>query len=123
MAVVLNEPETMNLLGLILHSILEGNLAVEKKARKAGKIRGDIGVQAGEMKVTLKCDGGTFTIVRGFAGKTNARVRGGLQAFLRIALGGGLVEPLIDGDVKIGGNPFLLLKLIPLLRVPKREQV
>jgi len=113
--------ESMNLLGLILKSILEGNLADEKKAGKAAKIRGDIAVQAGDMKITLKCDGGTFAITRGHADKTNAKVRGGLKPFLNIALGGGLIQPVIDGDVKIGGNPFLLLKLIPLLRVPERN--
>jgi len=50
-------------------------------------------------------------------------VRGGLKPFLQIALGGGLVQPVIDGDVRIGGNPFLLLKLMPLLRVPERVEV
>jgi len=119
-AVVMQDPERMNLLGLILKSILEINLTEEKKARKAAKIRGKIGVQAGEMKVTLHCDSGKFKIVRGHEEKSNARVRGGLKPFLEIALGGGLVQPVIDGEVKIGGNPFLLLKLIPLLRVPER---
>jgi len=120
--VVLDQPETMNLLGLILKSILEGNLELEKKARKAAKINGKIGVQAGEMKITLHCDAGQFKIVRGHGDKSNARVRGGLKPFLEIALGGGLVQPVIDGDVRIGGNPFLLLKLIPLLRVPDRSR-
>ena len=35
-----------------------------------------------------------------------------------VALGRALVGPLLAGQVKIGGNPFALLKLLPLMRVP-----
>jgi hypothetical protein len=33
--------------------------------------------------------------------------------------GGGLVGPILSGAMKIGGNPFVLLKLLPLIRMKR----
>jgi hypothetical protein len=123
-AVAIENPETANLLGLILQSLIEGNLADPRKAARARKIRGTVLVQAGAMRVSLHCQEGRFTIARGHADgeAARARVRGNLEAFLEIALGGNMVGPVLRGEVKVGGNLLMLLKLLPLLQVGRQAK-
>jgi hypothetical protein len=111
----------MHLLGLILRSLITRNLADPKKALRAARLRGIAAVQAGEMKLTLDCQPGKLVLRRGHPEKARARVKGSLAAFLDIALGGGLVRPVLDGDISVGGNPFFLLRLLPLLRAPREK--
>ena len=39
-----------------------------------------------------------------------------MACFVRLSNGGGIVAPVLGGALRIGGNPFLLLKLLPLIR-------
>jgi ubiquinone biosynthesis protein UbiJ len=114
--VVIADPERMNLLGLILRSILERNLESAACQRMAARLEGRIGVKAGEMAVTLECHAGSFRIVRGWEGSAQARVRGELGSFVRIATGGGLARPVLTRKIGFSGNPLLLLRLTALLR-------
>lgn len=116
--VVVDQPEKTNLLALLLRNILAANMADEGKYSRVAKLEGDVQVQAGEMIVTLRFGEGRLTLVKGPSESPRARVKGDMGPFLEIARGGGVVLPFLSGAVSIGGNPFLLLKLMPLLKVP-----
>jgi hypothetical protein len=120
--VVLDHPETQNLLGLLLRTILENNLSDEAIYARVRAVRGEVQVQAGEMVITLRFEEGRVTIVSGPSESPRASVRGDMGAFLGVARGTGVVGPFLSGAVKIGGNPLLLLKLIPLLQVKKGDR-
>jgi hypothetical protein len=115
--VVVDQPETQSLLGLLMRNILADNMADDTKYARVRDLVADIQVQASDMVVTLRFAGGTLTIVKGPSEKPRARVRGGLGAFLRVATGGGVIGPVLAGEIAIGGNPFVLLRLLPLLHV------
>ena len=107
----------MNLLGLILQGILERNLEQRGAPPWTRKRSRTIHVQAGQMKVTAFFTPEGIRIERGFMGRANASVSGDMKAFLQVATRQALVKPFFKGHIKIGGNPFLLLKILPLLRV------
>lgn len=113
----IEKPSEMNLLGLILATVLEKNLEKPENRRRAEHLEGSVGVRAGRMVVTLRCRPGQITVASGLDDRCRARVSGPMEAFLDVALGKGLVGHVVSGRVKIGGNPFFLLKLLPLLRV------
>lgn len=114
--VVVETPERTCLLGLLMEDLLARNLRREDNAARVARFRGDIEVGAGEMVVTLRFADGTLTIVQGGSSDPRARVQGSLGALLGIVTGAGLVGPLLAGEIRIGGNPFLLLKILPLIK-------
>jgi len=116
--VVLDEPERQNLLGLLIKDMIAANLAGGGHDGGLRSATGDIQVQAGAMVVTIRLGGGTVTILAGPSERPAARVKGDMAAFLGVASGGGLVGPLLRGEIGFGGNPFLLLKLLPLIKAP-----
>jgi hypothetical protein len=73
-------------------------------------------VRAGEMAVTLRFGEGRITILLGDPGKARARVGGTMPALLGVVAEGKMVMPFLSGKIKIGGNPFFLLKILPLIR-------
>ena len=93
-------------------------MADDETYRRVRGLRGDIEVGAGDMAVTLRFSEGTLTIISGTVEKPRARVAGDMSALLGIVGGGGLVGPVLSGAVRIGGNPFVLLKLLPLMKKP-----
>jgi hypothetical protein len=115
-SVVIEAPETMNLLGLLLRSILERSLADPAKADRAAGLRGEIAVRGGKMRVTLRFADGGITITRAAAARPRARVEGSLPAFLGVAQGKGLVSAWLSGRLSAKGNLLFLLKMLPLLR-------
>ena len=121
--VVLKDPESMNLMGLFLKTILERNMENASKAAVIQNMRATIDVKGGKMGVSLIIDRGTITIERGSPQRSNSRIAGTLDSMLSICTGGSYVAPVLSGKVKIGGNPFLLLRLLSLLRVPATEVV
>jgi hypothetical protein len=114
--VVLDSPERMNLLGLLMHGLLARNLAREEVYAKARRIAGDVLVRAGEMAVTMRFADGRVTILCGVAGRPRARVSGTMDGLLGVVAEGRMVMPFLSGKIKIGGNPFLLLKMLPLIK-------
>jgi len=118
--VVIDRPETMNLLGLLMKGLLAANLADERKYSRAKKLEGDVAVKAGEMVITLRFHDGLLTILRGPMEKPRARVRGTMAALLAVVINKGLVGRVLSGQMMIGGNPFFLLKILPLIREPAK---
>ena len=117
MEVVLDHPETMNMLGLIMKMILERNLQDPDMAATASQTKGNLRLGAGPMKATLSFEGQRLVIKRDWETRSRAKCAASLDTFLRIGLGGNPVIPFLQGKVKIGGNIFWLLILMPLFQV------
>lgn len=107
----------MSLLGLLLGSIIQRNLADADKLKRFAGINGAVEVHAGQMVVTLHFEGGKLTISRGAADSPRATVRGSLQTLMGLSLGSGMVGPWLSGRLKAQGSLLMLLKLKPLLAV------
>lgn len=119
--VVIENPETMNLLGLLMKGMLEINLSDERLYKRACGLQGDIRVQAGEMAVTLRFDGQGLRILREADQRPRASVSGSMSALLGVVVRERLVRSVLTGAVRIWGNPFMLLKVLPLIRAPRME--
>jgi len=121
-AVTLADPPRASLLALLLRNLLATNLADERLAARARTLHGDVLVDAGGMTVTLRFGDAGVEVVTGVpadAGRPRARVRGSLTTFLALSTGGGVAGPVLSGALRIGGNPFVLLRLMRLIRAPK----
>lgn len=118
-SVALEQAEQANLLGLLIQGLLGDNLARAGCRRRVRSLQGrTVFVGAGQMGVTLRFDEGGVTIATGSSGRPEASVRGSMTALLGMVTGqSGLVWPVLSGKVKIRGNPFLLLRMLPLIRV------
>ena len=106
----------MNLIGLMMRGLLEENLAKPHNRKKAAGLRGAVRVQAGDMVVVLDFHPDGLRIRLPSEGdRFRARVRGGMTDLLGV-VNGRLVGPVLSGGVRIGGNPFFLLGMLPLIR-------
>jgi len=103
-------------MALLMQGILERNLKVPAKAAKASRLRGDIRVKAGRMTATLSFHGGGVILYSGERERRpRASVRGDMVSLLGVVTGGGVVGPFLRGRIGIGGNPFVLLGVLPLI--------
>ncbi|MBI5528266.1 MAG: hypothetical protein HY897_18185 [Deltaproteobacteria bacterium] len=114
--VVVDQPESMNLLGLLMKGLLAKNLSDDDLFYRARAAKTDVLVQAGEMKVTLRLGEGGITILRGDAGSAGASVAGDMKTLLGVVAEGKMVAPFLSGRLKIGGNPLVLLRMLPMIR-------
>lgn len=117
MQVVLENPETMNLLGLILKVILERNLQEGMIADLVANTRGNLALGAGPMKATLKFEGERVVVQRDWREPSRAKVAASLDTFLAIGLGKYPILPFLLGRISLGGNLLWLLKLMPVFQV------
>ncbi len=117
--VQIDDAEHMNLLGLLLVGFVQRQLSSPKLERKAKKLRGAFGVQAGQMAITLSFAPEAVTVSKGIASKTRARITGSMQDMIDLVAGdGGTIAALIavlEGRISVGGNPFALLGLLPIM--------
>ncbi len=111
------DPESMSLLGLMMGRIIENNLAIPDLAKRAGRLRGKLGITAGKMSLTLNFDQGVIHLIRGLDSGLKASVSGSLAGLLSVSLGKGPVQSFLAGDVSFTGNPFFVLKVLPLFCV------
>jgi hypothetical protein len=115
-AVTVVEARTMNLLGLIMKGLLEQNLATMTGRRRVASLRGAVLVQAGGMRVVLEVrDGGVTIRLPGDGERFRARVHGAMTALLAV-VNGALVGPVLTGRIRVGGDLFFLVRLLPLIR-------
>jgi hypothetical protein len=115
--VTIDEPERMNLLGLLLGSLLERRLAVPAAARHASKLRGDVAIDASGMRITVRFADGAIRITRGAATHAIARLGGSLTALLDATLGRRVVAHFTHGELRAGGSPIALYRLLSIVRV------
>ena len=119
MKINIADEERMNLLGLLLKRMIEKNLNDTINLKKLNNKK--IFIQAGKMKVTLNISDDNIEIKRVTAiAKSNAKIRGSFDAFIRIATGKRrpfifFIE-ILSGNIRIGGNPLTLLPLIKVLK-------
>ncbi len=109
-------PGQMNLIGYILRSLIERNLRTEAGARAFAKMKGKVLVGASSMLVTLDFDGEDLVMSVGRTGKPDTRVRGSMEALLGVALGRGMVGPVLSGRLKVGGKVWRLLRMLKLMK-------
>jgi len=119
MNVRVEDPERMNLMGLLMRGLLETSLKSAAGQRAARKLRGDVRVNAGTMGVTLSFTENEIVLRGGESGKPRAYVRGEMKPLLEMVAGGSLVGPVLRRKVKVGGNLLMLLRLLPLIRPAK----
>lgn len=117
-AVAVEEPQRMNLLGLLLANVMERALEDPKAQRKCVPLKGGVQVRAGRMEVRLKFNEGRVEVLRGSDDRPRASVSGDLTTLADVTLGGGVVRHYLRRRLKVGGNLYFLLKTLPLLRVP-----
>ncbi len=117
--VVVEHPSEICLLGLLMRDMLAAGLRDPKAYEGVRSLVGDVRVQAGEMVVTLRFGEGRVRLLEGSDGAPRAAVRGTMAALLAVARGSGLLGPLLSGALGVGGNPFVLLRIMPLLRAPR----
>jgi len=121
-----DQPEQMNLLGLLIQGFLQQRLQSPKLARKARRLRGAFGLQAGSMAITITFAPDGVVISKGIAPRTRARIAGSMgEMVAMVSGGGGLVASVIavlEGRVSIRGNPFALLRLLPIMtgKLPRK---
>lgn len=114
--VIIDDPSSMSLLGLLLGSIIERQADQPQSIKRIEKLRGALVVEAGTMTITLQFADGKVTILRGAVEGARARVRGSMEALLNISLGKGMVGPWLSGRIKTKGSLFMLLRVLPLMR-------
>ena len=119
--VIIDNPNEMNLLGLMLGRIIERSILVEENENRAGRMRGLLGVTAGQMSVTLSFSEKELTVSMGLCPALKAAVKGSLTSFLDIAIHHRPVKHFLAGSISLKGNPFFALKALPLFYVPKAE--
>lgn len=114
--IVVEDPPSMHLLGLMMRGLLADNLAVPWKRHRARRLRGEVVVVAGGMQVALRFSEDVLVVSREPGSRPRARVSGAMTALLGMVTGSGLVLPVLMGRVRIRGDILFLFRLLPLLR-------
>lgn len=109
-------PGEMNLVGYILAALIERNLQTGAGQKAFAKMKGTVLVGASKMKVTMDFTGEDLVMSVGQKGKPGARVAGSMDTLLGVALGKGMVGPVLSGKLKIGGKAWRLLRMLKLMK-------
>ncbi len=107
----------MHLAGLMIGNVISANLEDSRKSALAKKLKGDVCVLVGKMKMTVRFDRHNVTLLTRLQPKYKAMVKGSLDAMLQVSLGKGALTAFFEGDITFRGNPFFLMKMLPLIRV------
>ncbi len=118
----IDDPEHMHLLGLLLKGFLERQLAIPAVQRRAAGLRGDFGVSAGSMSVTLSFSEHGVLIKKGITATARAA---SVAAWARWSISSPAAEicglPLARCSarrMRVRGNVFALLPLLPIMLTP-----
>jgi len=117
---LIENPEGASLMALLMGDMIERSLQDPAVREGVRSLRGDVEVRAGRMVVTLRFARSGVSIVTGPSERPRARVEGTLVALLGVALGAGVIGPFLAGAIKVGGNPFVLLRVLPLIRARRK---
>jgi hypothetical protein len=115
---ILEDPPQANLVSLFLKGLLEQNLGQPRLAHKAKKMVGQFLIRAGQMEVTLRFEGGVVRIISGSTSTPpSAHVEASLEDLIAMVVQGKMVTPVLLRRIRVGGNLWRLLKLLPLMRI------
>lgn len=117
--VTIEDPSNMNLLGLLMRNVLLAHFTNPRLASRAASLKGDVAVRAGMMAVTLRFSPGRCVVLRGSPPHPVASVTGAMSSLLDVVLRRRMVRAFLTGRIRIGGNPFFLLKILPFMAEPK----
>jgi len=115
-AVVVAEPERMNLLGLMVAGMLRRRLVDPAARRHARALRGDVVLEASGMHVTLHFQPSRIEVTRRAPARPRAAVRGTLTALLGAALGRDRMRSFLSGQLRASGSPIALWHVLTLVR-------
>lgn len=104
----------MSILGLILEKIIARNLSRPHVAKRVRRLRGNLGVRAGQMSLTLVFADGALVIRRGLVDPLKACVRGSLYSLLEVSLSQKPLGAFLSGRISLRGNPLFALQTLPL---------
>jgi hypothetical protein len=111
-------PESLNLLGLMMGSLIRRQLLVPSAARHARALRGQVAINAGGMLAVLDFEPDRISISSGAPARSpRASVSGSLVALLDAALGRRRLRHVLRGDLIAWGSPWALWHLLMLLKV------
>lgn len=117
--ITVRDPSRQNLAAYFLRSVLARRAADPSYAGAFAALSGCVAVDAGGMVVTLRPTPSGIEIASGADPEASATVMGDLSTFLSLCRGGSVVSAWMRGAVRTRGNPFRLLPLLGLFRVPK----
>ena len=110
------QPDKMNLIGYFLRDMLRTSLLSGQGLQTARSLKGRILFRVNSMEVTLVFQQKNIEMHQGVVAPVDARIDGNLTELIQVALGAGYLKPLLNGDIKVRGKVFLLLKFMQLLR-------
>ena len=119
---VINAPDDLHLLSLLVRERLEGALETVEGRDLARRLEGRVGLAAGEMRTTLAFEPGRIQLIQGEAEEARARATGTLSSFLAICHGKVRFSDVLRRQVHISGNLLMLRRFLPLLSMGIRDE-
>jgi hypothetical protein len=110
------EPDRLSLAGHMVASLLRRSCAGERNAARAARVRGDVAVNAGGMKLCLEFSRDEVRVRAGDSTDPRASIVAPLDVLLDTALGRGVVGNFLRGRVRARGNPLVLWRMMKLMR-------
>ena len=111
MQVVAENPEEMNLLGLMLRKALEDRAPHLEGIRQEG----DVAITADRMSVTISFSPEEVVVRKGVVGSPRAHLKSSLEALVSVARGR-FGAALASREVRVSGDPRALLPLAGVFR-------
>jgi len=109
-------PQTLHLLSLLLRERLELALGTPEGQSRAKKIKGKVSFVAEGMECRVAFSGDLIHLGQSTETKADVRAGGTLAAFVALCRGRARVMNVVRRQVRVRGNPLLLMKILPLLR-------
>lgn len=117
--VKIQNPSSMNMLGLIIKNIVDKNIANSRVYAKIADVESTINIQAGKMQIHLIMESGRLEIKHGLHPNPTARVSGSMGAIMNIGKRHFHKVPLdfLKLNFRVGGNVFALLPLLSIMKM------
>lgn|GEM_PF-3085919 len=116
------EEERANLVCYFLASVLRRNVESRSPVQLAGNIESGLKVVAGGMTAFVYGVRDVIEVSPIERGATAVGVEGELGVLLGVLLGGGVVIPVLKGDIKVKGSPLRALRVLKLFRTPGKRK-
>ncbi len=110
------EPDRLSLAGHMVASLLRRSCVDERNAARASRVRGDVAVDAGGMRLCLEFGRDEVRVRAGESAHPRASIVAPLDVLLDTALGRGVVGNFLRGRVRARGNPLVLWRMMKLMR-------